>query len=313
MAKDPARRFQTPDEVARALAPFADAQVARAAAMDLDAPALRRRADPAGGLPIVRLDGGGSEAIGTRQPALVRARGVRAMDRGGPGPAAHRRGVPGPGQYRIQTATGELVIESDDPGIEVIVKQGGKRVTIVDTKTSHRIELKAGSYELQLAGGGEGLKLSTDTFMLKRGDKTVVTVRRESPKPQPASDLLAGTGTEEVGEIARFESPHDFVGEAFLLPDRRRVIYASAGGYEKDTWVEPSEPALWLGELADPKNPRRFTGHGPGGLFLALLKDGRLAYRRQRQNAPSVGRRDRQVTAYSTRGDPHRTCRLLAR
>ena len=32
MAKDPAQRFQTPDEVARALAPFADARAARAAA-----------------------------------------------------------------------------------------------------------------------------------------------------------------------------------------------------------------------------------------------------------------------------------------
>jgi len=37
MAKDPARRFQTPDEAARALAPFADAEAARNAATRLDA------------------------------------------------------------------------------------------------------------------------------------------------------------------------------------------------------------------------------------------------------------------------------------
>ena len=46
--------------------------------------------------------------------------------------------------YRIQTETGELVIESDDPNIEVIVKQGGQQVTIVDPKTKNRIELNAG-------------------------------------------------------------------------------------------------------------------------------------------------------------------------
>ena len=65
----------------------------------------------------------------------------------------------------------------------MIVKQGGKQVTIVDPKTNNRIELNAGRYELQLAGGGEGLKLSTDSFTLKRGDKTVVTVRHKAPAP----------------------------------------------------------------------------------------------------------------------------------
>ena len=47
--------------------------------------------------------------------------------------------------YRIQTATGELVIESDDPSIEVIVKQGGKQVTIVDPEDQqpHRAERRA--------------------------------------------------------------------------------------------------------------------------------------------------------------------------
>ena len=53
MAKDPARRFQTPDEVARALAPFADAQAARKAATDplfdtsLDAPRPAAGSEPA--------------------------------------------------------------------------------------------------------------------------------------------------------------------------------------------------------------------------------------------------------------------------
>ena len=72
----------------------------------------------------------------------------------------------------------------------MIVKQGGQQVTIVDPKTKDRIELKAGRYELQLAGGGADLQLSTDTFTLERGDKTVVTVRRESkekaPLPEPS-------------------------------------------------------------------------------------------------------------------------------
>ena len=301
MAKDPARRFQAPDEVAQALAPFADAQAARAAATRRDATAsaeastmaaasARRQESPtapgwrrAEATTLKAASPTLAPAIGDDKPERqTAAAGAQPRRLWLPIAAALAMLAAGAGYlalitYRIQTATGELVIESDDPSIELIVKQGGKQVTIVDTKTSHRIELNVGSYELQLAGGGEGLKLSTETFMLKRGDRTIVTVQREAPKPHPASDLLAGAGTEEVGEIARFQSPHDFVGAAFLLPDGRRVIYASAGGYEKDTWVEPREPALWLGELADPKNPRKFTGAGPGGLSLALSKDGRLA------------------------------------
>src|SRR5262249_27228792 len=94
-------------------------------------------------------------------------------------------------QLRIRTPTGELIIESEDPNIEVIVRQGGQQLTIVDPKTNNRIELNAGRYELQLAGGGPGLNLSTDTFTLKRGEKTVVSVRHQAPAPaaQPGPRL----------------------------------------------------------------------------------------------------------------------------
>ncbi len=203
--------------------------------------------------------------------------------------------------FRIQTETGELVIESDDPNIELIVKQGGKQVTIVDPKTKHRIVLNTGQYELKLAGGSEGLKLSTDSFTLKRGDKTVVTVRREAPKPKlasdvpiasvvsdrtlegkatkskPASDLLSGAEIEEVGEIARFQSPHDFTGVAFLLPDGRRVLYSTSGDLQGSQWVEGIDAAVWLGDLADPKNPRKFASFAPGAVSLTVSRDGRLA------------------------------------
>ena len=57
----------------------------------------------------------------------------------------------------------------------MIVKQGGQQVTIVDPKTKNRIELNAGRYELQLAGGGAGLQLSTDTSRSSGG------TRRSSP------------------------------------------------------------------------------------------------------------------------------------
>jgi hypothetical protein len=246
MAKDPAGRFQTPDGVVTALAPYADA--AQHAATDLvesagaDAPTMPVASpsleptvgDPRPAQPASR------PRPSLRRPWVRIAAAVAVMAAGVGSMALFT--------YRIESPRGELVIETDDPSIDVVVKQGGKQVTIVDPKTSDRIELHAGQYELQLAGVGEGMKLSTDSFTLKRGDKTVVTVRREAPKAAPPftpiTDLLAGAGTEEVGEIARFQCANDHVGMAFLLPDSRHVLYSPGGGYENDKWVESKDPAL---------------------------------------------------------------------
>ena len=155
MAKDPARRFQTPDEVARALAPFADAQAARAAAIGprrTDAPCTRT--PPAGGLARRSPRRWGTtkpfadEATSPRDPRRRRPwlRIVAALAL-----LPITAGFLALVTYRIQTETGELVIESEDSSIEVIVKQGGKQVTIVDpkTKTSHRAERR----ELRVATG----------------------------------------------------------------------------------------------------------------------------------------------------------------
>ena len=79
MAADPDRRYQTPAEVAAALAPFA-----------ADRPKRRRMT---GALALVLLLLGGGLAA-----AAV---------------------------YRVATDKGEIVIETDDPDIEVVIRQGG--------------------------------------------------------------------------------------------------------------------------------------------------------------------------------------------
>ncbi len=336
MAKDPAGRFQTPDGVVTALAPYADA--ARHAATDLvesagaDAPTMPVASpslvptvgDPRTAQPATR------PRPSLRRPWVRIAAAVAVMAAGVGSMALFT--------YRIETPRGELVIETDDPSIDVIVKQGGKQVTIVDPKTSDRIELHAGQYELQLAGGGEGMKLSTDSFTLKRGDKTVVTVRREAPKAAPPftpiTDLLAGAGTEEVGEIARFQCANDHVHMAYLLPDSRHVLYSPGGGYENDKWVESKDPALWVGDLAAPKNPRRITVSAPAGFSFAVARDGKLGLtassdgalrlwdletgksRRIRRDEPTIGpigpvafSPDERHAAY-VRGDTIRLCDL---
>jgi len=95
--------------------------------------------------------------------------------------------------YRIQTDTGELVITTESEDVEVIVKQGGKVVRIIDTKTDGSITLRSGVYELELKDAGEGLKLNVDQATLTRG-KTVLARIERVTKPRPA---------EKVGEMYR--------------------------------------------------------------------------------------------------------------
>jgi hypothetical protein len=193
MAKDPAQRFQTPDEVARVLAPFADVDPGRTAATRLDDPAKSDTSAPSAACASF------ASAVGDQKTSGVAP---------GPGPRPiwrWTRIATGLTMlpivvawltlivYSIQTPTGQLVIETDDPNIEVIIKQGGRQVTIIAPKTKDRIELNVGNYELQLAGDHHGLRLSTHSVTLTRGEKEIVKVRHE-PAPragQESSDLAA--------------------------------------------------------------------------------------------------------------------------
>jgi len=92
----------------------------------------------------------------------------------------------------VQTDTGLLTIQSDDPDIKVSIEQEGGVVTILDLKTNKQVTLKSGEYHLKLVDKGKELELTSNRFTLKRGDKEVVTIRR---MPRPASAAGKPTAT----------------------------------------------------------------------------------------------------------------------
>jgi serine/threonine protein kinase len=115
MAKDPAQRFPTPDEVAHALAPFADFQAARTAALRLDDPTTGDTSATSAASPLFASKVGNQKSLqeGTCSGPRPRRPWVRI--------AAALTMLPIVAVwlalivYRIQTETGELVIEKDDP------------------------------------------------------------------------------------------------------------------------------------------------------------------------------------------------------
>ena len=216
MAKERERRFQAPGEVAKALAPFFKRAARVAVASDIrtppeTAPTTGRSMDGSTHVatgstwapsPAVtplaernqnRPDEMWQSLIDLREPRKVHGwRAAAATDRKRPrwfSPAL--AGLVGSIAilcgaliiYRIATDKGQLVIETEDPNIEVVVKQGGKQIIIIDPQTGKEVELRSGRYELELPGQNPRLKLSSEHFTLKRGDRTIVTVRREPPAP----------------------------------------------------------------------------------------------------------------------------------
>ncbi len=240
MAKKPEDRYQTPAEVAQALAPYVRrGPAARATAAAASSPPAEERFRPTQDRAVERVP------AARRGPAAWRWVAAVAVTAVCLGVLSLLAGV---AVYRIQTDKGELVIETDDPDVEVIVKQNGQQVTIVDAKTGQKAELHAGTYELALSGKPNGLRLSTDRLALKRGDRKIVEVRRqpvaEAPAARPASAA-------EIGEIRQFAvfAPHHVA----FSPDGK---YALCG---QGTGDQGKIVSLW--DLETGKEVRRFLGH----------------------------------------------------
>src|SRR5205807_691989 len=96
----------------------------------------------------------------------------------------------GPAVYRFATNQGQLIVETDDADVEVIVKRNAEEITLVDRKTGHEVTLKAGKYTLEISKGKEGLKLSATEFALDRGGQEIVRVRFE-PKAAASKPVNA--------------------------------------------------------------------------------------------------------------------------
>ena len=105
--------------------------------------------------------------------------------------------------YRVETDRGELIITSESVDVEVVVKQGGRVVRVIDTKTDKSITLRSGVYELELAGSSEGLKIDIEKATLTRGATVLAKIERLGA----AVSFCAGTTRPSSGRFPRRSSP----------------------------------------------------------------------------------------------------------
>jgi serine/threonine protein kinase/formylglycine-generating enzyme required for sulfatase activity len=207
MAKEQAARFATPAEVAEALKPFTAAadlcglldcarQRQERNAGESSTPSESAITDPHVSSELTGTEPGKRAEPDASQPkvessgqgALARANKRRRRRKilTAVGAAAAVAVALLAAIILVSTDRGTLEIKTLDDDIKVSVTEGGRFVQIVDPKTSHEVSLRSGHYEVQLAGGKDGLSLSTDKFVLRRGGRVVVEVLPPAtPAPLP--------------------------------------------------------------------------------------------------------------------------------
>src|SRR5262249_39098108 len=195
MAKKPKRRYQTPIEVANALERF-----------------TRPSASDAGRSRTLVLERPPAYHLNRRRTVAFAAALWFAV-----------AVLLGGAVYRIATDKGELVITTESDDVEVVVKQGGELVRIIDTKTEKSITLRSGVYELELKDAPARLKLDVEKATLRRGEKTLATIER-LPNTRPAH-AAAPNVVDEIVPLHRIQfSEGSRFGTADISPDGRYFL-----------------------------------------------------------------------------------------
>ena len=83
---------------------------------------------------------------------------------------------------RVATDTGELLIESHEPSIRVLVKKGDKEVKTIETEVSQQsVKVRSGNYQIELVGTkADKFEVDKRQITLNRGDKVVVKITRRN-------------------------------------------------------------------------------------------------------------------------------------
>jgi WD40 repeat protein len=246
MAKNPKHRYQTPDEVALALEPFTFATAIPRAPKSQS----RARATDDGRTVLLET----TAVRGRKRRRIVIAASILLF---------LVVGLLGTAVYRIATDKGELVITTESDDVEVVIKQGGKEVSIIDPKTEKSITLalRSGDYELELKGAPEGLKLTLDKATLTRGETVLAKI-------ELVGATTAGGG--KIGEIRRFVGHADGITAVAFSPDGHHILTGAMTPGETFLDVDVQ---LWHATTG--KELRRLTGQRGVIYAVSFSADGK--------------------------------------
>jgi WD40 repeat protein len=189
--------------------------------------------------------------------------------------------------YRVQTDNGELTITVDNPEVEVVIKQNGKLVRIIDTKLNKELVLRDGLYDQESNARPGDLQMSLDRVSISRGQSLLATIERR--KRQAAAAMPA--------EIIRdvFNGDDDVPAHVYRVSFSAAGRFFLAGGdagsrspvriYDTKTGklvtqLTPDEEVGWSGARFSPDETKIVSwGSGTANLYVWDTATGRQLHK----------------------------------
>jgi WD40 repeat protein/serine/threonine protein kinase len=240
-AKKPADRYAAPAEVALALTPFASGGTALPSSPAVQKPVTRRRRLLAAALVLL------AAGIGTAIVVVL----------------------------RLQTDRGEVVIETDDPSLKLIVQKGGSEVVIRDENTGKTVTLDTSGWRLDVDDWQDTLSVDLPgrgKIQLRRQGGRKVTITT-APKG-PATPKERPVRVVDPVELAKLPNAADGLKRSDIPKDALAYL---GGGDPKNV---PPELVAVLGDtrFRCPERPGPMA-FSPDGKVLAVSDDSGVAIR----------------------------------
>ncbi len=133
----------------------------------------------------------------------------------------------GPQIIRIATDQGQIVIESNDPDVQIEVLSGGETIEVVDLKTKQSIQIKSGNYQIRAVGDENSISIDKATLTLSRGESAIVTVTKNDKLTKEVASRKFPQAVSTASESAEMELAVDGL-PGQILPSAKRVSTTSA-------------------------------------------------------------------------------------
>ncbi len=297
MAKDRNQRFQTPIELARALAPFFKSRLTVPGGTNGGEQSAEITEPVPGSSPTepTSRPGDSSSAPTAGTPGATWSGlidfGQLADDKADEGRNPDRSGWSR--SFRAGVAGLAVALLGDAIFLGIYMRRPQSTANVLESATApaQSASLRARSTSAEPAddiqtSGGSTVAVATVDAQSKQPDVTKsappqktssATTPGPLTKPAVASSpkapaavarpaLVNSKAPRKLREIAVFQAPAR-VRQARLLPDNKHVAYETSG----------TPPSLWIGGIDDPKNARQLDAHSAAITQLAFAADGRTA------------------------------------
>jgi hypothetical protein len=91
----------------------------------------------------------------------------------------------------VKTDRGIVEVQTDDEDVKIVVEKNGEVIEILDAKANKQYRLATGEVKFRLISGDKDLELKPTEAVLRRGDKQVVVVTRLSKANRAAGEFSA--------------------------------------------------------------------------------------------------------------------------